>query len=62
MHKKYNSIPEISELTKLEEKMKIQRMQLNLEHLEENILKERTIRDSRAAVMGNDQTGKRFKF
>lgn len=61
LDKKYPDQVKQSELSKLEEEMKIERMKLSIEQLKENNLREKSIRDSRTAAMGYSE-GKHIKF
>lgn len=58
---RYINTSESSELSKLEEELKIERLKLHIEQVKENATNERAIRDSRAATMGY-QPGKEIKF
>jgi peptidoglycan/LPS O-acetylase OafA/YrhL len=50
-----------TELKKLEEALKIERMKLSIEQVKENAIREKAVRDSRLAVMSHE-SGKQIKF
>jgi hypothetical protein len=58
---RYSPTQKISEIGKLEEELKIERMKLSLDQVRENAIKERSIKDARAAMNGYEP-GKQIKF
>jgi hypothetical protein len=51
----------VTEVDKLEEQLKIERLKLNIDQIKENSLREKAIRDSRLSTMGY-QEGKKIQF
>lgn len=63
LERKYpNDNQERSELSKVEEELKLERAKLAVEQLKETNLREKALRDSRAAIFGQDNSNRQVKF
>jgi hypothetical protein len=58
---RYSSITENKELAKLEDQLKKARLQLSIDQTEEALLREKMVRDSRSALLG-DATDKQMRW
>lgn len=58
---KFGPVYKNEEIEKLEEELKIERMKLSLDQIKENALKEKAIKDARAAMNGYEP-GKQIRF
>jgi len=58
---KFSHIADNSELSKLEEELKIERLKISIEHSRENMLRDKALKDARNSTMGI-VAGKTIKF